>query len=68
MVRNCLHEKVIDIDKSLDALVNMKSSPSDQAFLKWIGLAIVIGAAILSNLGVNIQKISHDIVRGFYME
>jgi hypothetical protein len=26
---------------------------------KWIGLGIVIGSAILSNLGVNVQKLSH---------
>jgi hypothetical protein len=28
--------------------------------LKWIGLCIVIGSAIMSNLGVNVQKLSHD--------
>ncbi|KAL4174990.1 hypothetical protein KRP22_006918 [Phytophthora ramorum] len=26
---------------------------------KWIGLGIVIGSAVLSNLGVNVQKLSH---------
>ncbi|EQC26575.1 hypothetical protein SDRG_15605 [Saprolegnia diclina VS20] len=36
--------------------------PADEAEatqLKWIGLAIVVGSAILSNLGVNVQKLSH---------
>ena len=31
---------------------------------KWIGLGIVIGSAVLSNLGVNVQKLSHVRVRG----
>ncbi|ETW06398.1 hypothetical protein, variant 1 [Aphanomyces invadans] len=36
------------------------AGPSDDADeFKWIGLAIVIGSAILSNLGVNVQKLSH---------
>ncbi|OQR88970.1 hypothetical protein THRCLA_09994 [Thraustotheca clavata] len=36
------------------------SSDDPQASeLKWIGLGIVIGSAILSNLGVNVQKLSH---------
>lgn len=30
---------------------------------KWIGLGIVIGSAVLSNLGVNVQKLSHVRVR-----
>lgn len=30
---------------------------------KWIGLAIVITSAVLSNLGVNVQKLSHVRVR-----
>lgn len=29
----------------------------------WIGLGIVVGSAILSNLGVNVQKLSHVRVR-----
>ncbi|RLN99900.1 hypothetical protein DYB28_000910 [Aphanomyces astaci] len=36
------------------------AAPSDDADeFKWIGLAIVVGSAILSNLGVNVQKLSH---------
>jgi hypothetical protein len=30
---------------------------------KWIGLGIVVGSAVLSNLGVNVQKLSHVRVR-----
>lgn len=30
---------------------------------KWVGLGIVIGSAVLSNLGVNVQKLSHVRVR-----
>lgn len=29
----------------------------------WIGLGIVVGSAVLSNLGVNVQKLSHVRVR-----
>lgn len=29
----------------------------------WIGLGIVVASAILSNLGVNVQKLSHVRVR-----
>ncbi|TMW60580.1 hypothetical protein Poli38472_000622 [Pythium oligandrum] len=32
---------------------------ADNAMYKWVGLGIVIGSAILSNLGVNVQKLSH---------
>lgn len=32
---------------------------ANTALYKWIGLSIVIASAILSNLGVNVQKLSH---------
>jgi hypothetical protein len=35
----------------------------DNSLYKWIGLSIVIGSAVLSNLGVNVQKLSHVRVR-----
>jgi hypothetical protein len=35
------------------------------ALYYWIGLAIVVGSAILSNLGVNVQKLSHVRVRAW---
>ncbi|KAG9399215.1 NIPA-like protein 3 [Aphanomyces cochlioides] len=43
---------------------NLAANPQEDnspeaAEFKWIGLAIVIGSAILSNLGVNVQKLSH---------
>lgn len=44
----------------------MASSASDgeeNALYKWVGLGIVVGSAILSNLGVNVQKLSHVRVR-----
>lgn len=37
-------------------------SPNNSLY-KWVGLSIVIGSAILSNLGVNVQKLSHVRVR-----
>ncbi|GLD91622.1 hypothetical protein PINS_up000155 [Pythium insidiosum] len=36
---------------------------ANNALYKWIGLGIVVGSAILSNLGVNVQKLSHVRVR-----
>lgn len=33
--------------------------PRSDAFYKWIGLSIVVASAIASNLGVNVQKLSH---------
>lgn len=42
-----------------------ESFEQSQENLKWVGLGIVIVSAILSNLGVNIQKISHDRVLEF---
>ncbi|KAJ0400151.1 hypothetical protein P43SY_007170 [Pythium insidiosum] len=32
---------------------------ANNALYKWIGLGIVVGSAVLSNLGVNVQKLSH---------
>ena len=50
----------------VDMWLNLNEDDNQsQNMLKWIGLAIVIGSALLSNLGVNIQKISHDTVRSF---
>lgn len=47
--------------KALDSLLAPEGNgkEDDTALYKWIGLGIVIGSAILSNLGVNIQKLSH---------
>ncbi|RLN89556.1 hypothetical protein BBJ28_00010256 [Nothophytophthora sp. Chile5] len=38
---------------------SMAADDADNAQYKWIGLGIVIGSAVLSNLGVNVQKLSH---------
>ncbi|TYZ67602.1 hypothetical protein PybrP1_005100 [[Pythium] brassicae (nom. inval.)] len=35
------------------------ASAEDNALYYWIGLGIVVGSAVLSNLGVNVQKLSH---------
>ena len=37
-----------------------RDSNEEALRLKWIGLAIVIGSAVISNFGVNLQKRSHD--------
>lgn len=42
-----------------DAVAN---DPNNSLYY-WIGLGIVVGSAILSNLGVNVQKLSHVRVR-----
>lgn len=39
------------------------ASDADNSLYYWIGLGIVVGSAILSNLGVNVQKLSHVRVR-----
>ncbi|KAF0689946.1 Aste57867_18639 [Aphanomyces stellatus] len=41
------------------APLDPKVADGEALELKWIGLAIVVGSAILSNLGVNVQKLSH---------
>jgi hypothetical protein len=41
----------------------MVPEDADNVQGKWIGLGIVIGSAVLSNLGVNVQKLSHVRVR-----
>ncbi|RLN32098.1 hypothetical protein BBJ28_00024495 [Nothophytophthora sp. Chile5] len=38
---------------------SLAADDADNAQYKWIGLGIVIGSAVLSNLGVNVQKLSH---------
>lgn len=44
-----------------DAVANADDPNSSLYY--WIGLGIVVGSAILSNLGVNVQKLSHVRVR-----
>lgn len=44
-----------------DAAANPDDPNNDLYY--WIGLGIVVGSAILSNLGVNVQKLSHVRVR-----
>lgn len=41
--------------RRLEAPVDEDAHPE----YKWVGLGIVIGSAVLSNLGVNVQKLSH---------
>ena len=46
----------------LSAAINT-GDDADNVQGKWIGLGIVIASAVLSNLGVNVQKLSHVRVR-----
>lgn len=46
-----------------DAGGSDSTADDDNALYYWIGLGIVVGSAVLSNLGVNVQKLSHVRVR-----